>query len=156
MVCLKESCHSHLADRRWILAGKLWFQDVMVCPEDSSRRHCADRRRIFADKSLFQNVMLSPYESCHRHLADKRWNLAGKLWLEYDILHHLNCRGRWGTTDDFTTSFLHFSLFSTALLDLVLSSHLFFCLPCLLPPFTVPRSMVLATSDERETCPLQV
>ena len=30
--------------------------------------------------------------------------------------HHLslNCKGHWGTTDDFTTSFLHFSLFSTA------------------------------------------
>ena len=55
--------------------------------------------------------------------------------------HHqlsLNCEGHWGTTDDFTTSFLHFSLFSTALWDsvnsgpvnsLMLSSHLFFCLP---------------------------
>ena len=34
--------------------------------------------------------------------------------------HHqsLNRQGRWGATDDFTTSFLHFSLFSTALLDL--------------------------------------
>ena len=30
----------------------------------------------------------------------------------------LNSEGRWGTTDDFATSFLHFSLFSTALLDL--------------------------------------
>ena len=30
----------------------------------------------------------------------------------------LNCEGRWGTTDDFETSFLHFSLFSTALWDL--------------------------------------
>ena len=32
--------------------------------------------------------------------------------------HHqqfLNREGRWGTTDDFATSFLHFSLFSTAL-----------------------------------------
>ena len=30
--------------------------------------------------------------------------------------HHqsLNHVGRWGTTDDFATSFLHFSLFSTA------------------------------------------
>ena len=27
----------------------------------------------------------------------------------------LNRRGRWGTADDFTTNFLHFSLFSTAL-----------------------------------------
>ena len=58
--------------------------------------------------------------------------------------HHLSFKrqGRWGTTDDFTTSFLHFSLFSTALWDLMnsgpvhslmLSSHLFFCLPCLRP-----------------------
>ena len=55
------------------------------------------------------------------------------------IIHHqpLNCEGRWGTTDDFATSFLHFSLFSTALRDLpnsrpvhslTLSSHLFLCL----------------------------
>ena len=29
----------------------------------------------------------------------------------------LNHEGRWGTTDDFTTSFLHFSLFSIALWD---------------------------------------
>ena len=31
--------------------------------------------------------------------------------------HHLSLdrEGRWGTTDDFATSFLHFSLFSTAL-----------------------------------------
>ena len=31
---------------------------------------------------------------------------------------YLNCEGCWGTTDDFATSFLHFSLFSTALWDL--------------------------------------
>ena len=60
------------------------------------------------------------------------------------------------------TSFLYFSLFSTALWDLansrpvhslMLSSHLFLCLPCLLPPLlTVPCKMVLARPDERETC----
>ena len=77
--------------------------------------------------------------------------------------HHqsLNREGRWGTTDDFATSFLHFSLFSTALWNLqnswpvhsLMSSHLFLCLPCLLPPFTVPCEMVLARSDEH--IPLQ-
>ena len=30
---------------------------------------------------------------------------------------------------------------------------LFLCLPCLLPPFTVPCKMVLARPDEPETCP---
>ena len=77
-------------------------------------------------------------------------------------VHHLslNREGRWGTTDDFTTSFFYFFLFSTALWDLLnssrvhslmLSSHLSLCLPCLLPPFTVPCKMVLARPDERET-----
>ena len=71
--------------------------------------------------------------------------------------HHLsvNGKGRWSTTDDFI-SFLHFSLFSTALWDfansrpvhsLMFSSHLFLCLPCLLSPFTVPCEMVLARLD---------
>ena len=77
----------------------------------------------------------------------------------------LNREGLWGTTDDFTTIFLHFSLFSTARWDLansrpvhslMLSSHLFFCLPCLLPPFTVPCKTVLARPDERETCSYQL
>ena len=79
--------------------------------------------------------------------------------------HHslfLNSEGRSGTLDDFTTSFFHSSLFSTALWDLanprpvqslMLSSHLFFCPPCLLPPFTVTCKMVLARPDEQETCP---
>ena len=76
--------------------------------------------------------------------------------------HHLslNRESRWSTTDDFVTSFLHFPLFSTALWDLansrpvhslMLSSHLFLCLPCLLLPFAVPCKMVLAGLDERET-----
>ena len=73
--------------------------------------------------------------------------------------HHLSLfrEGHWGTTDNFATSFLHFSPFSTALWDLansrpfhslMLSSHLFLCL---LLPFTVPCKMVLARPDERET-----
>ena len=53
-------------------------------------------------------------------------------------------------------------MISTALWDLansrsvhslMLSSHLFLCLPCLLSPFTVLRKMVLARPDEREACP---
>ena len=72
----------------------------------------------------------------------------------------LNREGRWGTTDDFATSFLHFpcspltsGTWRTPGLSLTLSFHLFLCLPCFLPPFTVPCKMVLARPDERETCP---
>ena len=81
------------------------------------------------------------------------------------IFHHhhhqsLNREDRWGTTDDFATSFLNFPLFTTALWDLpnsrpvhslMLYSHLFLCLPCLLLPFTMPCKMVLARPDERVT-----
>ena len=37
--------------------------------------------------------------------------------------------------------------------SLMLSSHLFLCMSCLLPPLTVPCKMVLARPDERETWP---
>ena len=74
----------------------------------------------------------------------------------YHHHHHyqsLNCEGRWGTTDDFATSFLHFSLFSTALWDLansrpvhflMLSSRLFLSLPCLLPQDGFSQTGILA------------
>ena len=78
-------------------------------------------------------------------------------WILLLISSHqsLNREGRWGTTDDFATSFLHFSLFSTALWDLansrpfhslMLSSHLFLCLPCLPPPSTVPGKTAVVWS----------
>ena len=65
----------------------------------------------------------------------------------HDHHHHLSLyrEGHWGTTDDFATSFLNFSLFSTALWDLLhsrpvhslmLSSHLFL--------FFFPLSLCLA------------
>ena len=86
------------------------------------------------------------------------------LLLFFVHLHlSLNRGGRWSPTDDFTTSFVHFSLFSTALWDLansrpvrslMPSSHFFFCPPCLLPllpTFIVSRKMDLARPDERET-----
>ena len=79
------------------------------------------------------------------------WKVRGLDYIHTylsSLSHHhlsLNCEGRRGTTDDFATSFLHSFLFSTALWDLansrpvhsvMLSSHLFLCLPCLFPPFT--------------------
>ena len=95
-------------------------------------------------------------------LKSLNWDGLG-VWMGVRVCHHhhqfLNREGRWGTTDDFATSFLHFLLFSTVLWDLpnsrpvhsLMSSHLFLCLPCLLPPFTVPCKMVLARPNERET-----
>ena len=69
---------------------------------------------------------------------------------------------RCGTTVDFTTSFLHSSRFSAfrsvmfhgrPVHSLMLSSHRFLCLPLRLPPWTVPCRIVLASPDDRVTCP---
>ena len=91
-----------------------------------------------------------PQQKLAVHCLNPLPNLIYLFLIPRVITHHhhhqpLNHEGRWGTTDDFATSSLHFSLFSTALWDLLnsrpvhslmLSSHLFLCLPCLLPPFT--------------------
>ena len=74
----------------------------------------------------------------------------------------LNLGGRRGTTDDVATIPFHPSLSSAALREspnpipvhsLMLSSHLFFCLPLLLAPFTVPCRIVFAMPEELEMWP---
>ena len=100
-----------------------------------------------------------PYHCGLRLFTMARKSLCGPIHHHHHH-HSLSCEGHWGTTDIFATSFLHFPLFSTALWDLpnsrpvhslMLSSHLFLCLPCLLPPYAVPCKMVFARPDERET-----
>ena len=74
----------------------------------------------------------------------------------------LNLGGRWGTTDDVATIPFHPSLSSAALREspnpipihsLMLFSHLFFCLPLLLAPFTVLCRIVFAMPEDLEMWP---
>ena len=62
------------------------------------------------------------------------------------LFYPITLEGRRGTTDEFATIPFHLDLFSAALVELaksipvhslILSSHLFFCLPLFLFPFTV-------------------
>ena len=81
------------ADTRDAVTGsELEFMQKLVLRSD---------RRRGAPGSILCYHRLTYYEGHHYH-------------------HHqfLNSKGRWGTTDDFATSFLHFPLFSTALTDL--------------------------------------
>ena len=71
----------------------------------------------------------------------------------YSILFYpITLGGRRGTTDEFATIPFHLDLFSATLVELaksipvhslILSSHLFFCLPLFLFPFTVPCKIFL-------------
>ena len=74
----------------------------------------------------------------------------------------LNLGGRRGTTDDVATIPFYPSLSSAALMEfpnpipvhsLMLSSHLFFCFPLLLAPFTVPCRIVFAMPEDLEMWP---
>ena len=74
----------------------------------------------------------------------------------------LNLGGRRGTTDDIATIPFHDSLSSAALKEspnsisvhsFMLSYHLFFCLPLLLAPFTVPYRIVFAMPEDLEMWP---
>ena len=78
------------------------------------------------------------------------------------LFYPINLEGRRGTTDEFATIPFHFVLFSAALVELaksipvhslILSSHLFFCLPLFLFPFTVPCRIVFAKPEDLETWP---
>ena len=74
----------------------------------------------------------------------------------------LNLGGRRGTTDEVATIPFHHSLSSAALREspnpipihsLMLSFHLFFCLPLLLASFTVPCRTVFAMPEDLEMWP---
>ena len=138
-----------------------WRKSGMVSSKYQNAASWSRWRKSGMVSSKYQNA-----------ISSSRWRKSGMVSGKYQkqphdqvegnqIHHHhhhqsLNREGQWGTTDDFATSSLHFSLFSITLWDLpnsrpvhflMLSSHLFLCLPRLLPPFTVPCKMVLARLD---------
>ena len=113
-------------------------------------------RRKLRDLKVFANIEME--EGCQCSLLDPPSKCS------YLILSYLSCSlaDCWGTTVDFTTSFLHSSQFSAfrsmmfhsrPVHSLMLSSHRFLCLPLRLPPWTVPCRIVLASPDDRVTCP---
>ena len=78
------------------------------------------------------------------------------------LFYPITLDGRRGTTGEFATIPLHLVLFSAVLVELaksipvhslILSTHLFFCLPLFLFPFTVPCRIVFAKLEDIETWP---
>ena len=103
----------------------------------------------------FRNV----FKMCRRH-----GNKRDRIHLVTHLIssQSFNLGGRWGTTDDVATIPFHPSLSSAALREspnpipvhsLMLSSHLFFCLPVLLAPFTVPCKIVFVMPEDLEMWP---
>ena len=115
---------------------------VLAINCSNSFSHCKrDQKKTVAISQMFNDVLL--------HV------------LFYSILSH-NLGGSSGTTDEFATIPFHLDLFSAALVELaksipvhslILSSHLFFCLPLFLFPFTVPCRIVFAKPEDLETWP---
>ena len=128
---------------------------------------CAEKTELSVDPSLKPgadldwNLVYRTARNCRAFqtaFSPRKWGRVHRT--RHCSAHLISSIPHWGTTDDFATSFLHFSLFSSALWNLansrpvhslMLSSHLFLCLPCLFPAFTVPCEMVLARPDKGET-----
>ena len=95
--------------------------------------------------------------------TDKMLDKTSDLLLLFSILFYpITLGGRRGTTYEFATIPFHLDLFSASLVELaksisvhslILSSHLFFCLPLFLFPFTVPCRIVFAKPEDLETWP---
>ena len=93
----------------------------------------------------------------------KNWTYFQRRKTLFSILFYpITLQGRRGTTDEFATIPFHLDLFSAALVELaksipvhslILSSHLFFCLPLFLFLFTVPCRIVFAKPEDLETWP---
>ena len=91
--------------------------------------------------------------------STKNFSVFGSI-----LFYPITLEDRRGTTDEFATTPFHLDLFSAALVELaksipvhslILSSHLFFCLPLFLFPFTVPCRIVFAKQEDLETWPNQ-
>ena len=76
------------------------------------------------------------------------------------LFYPITLEGRRGSTDEFATIPVHLVLFSAALVELkksipihslIVSSHLFFCLPPLLFPFTESCRIAFAKPEDLET-----
>ena len=110
---------------------------------------CYKRSCRYHKKSQYRLVDLSQTEN-DRSLTDIALVKANSMV----HLHLSRClSGPLGATDDLATNSLHSSRLSTFLMAApsvmsvysgMLSSHLFFCLPRLLPPCTVPKILLCA------------
>ena len=103
----------------------------------------------------------SPYMSITAILNFRSSPVFAKTCIFSILFYPITLEGRRGTTDEFATIPFHLDLFSAALVELaksipvhslILSSHLFFCLP-LFFPFTVPCRIVFAKPEDLETWP---
>ena len=91
------------------------------------------------------------------------WLLVSLHFTSLHLSHSLF--DRWGTKEDRATTVLHSSLFSAfrraspyfnPVHSVMLSSHLFFCLPLLLPPCTVPCRIIFASPVDLVLCPYRL
>ena len=121
---------------------------------------------LFQGQSAHMHVPKRGKKGLSRHALRQRSRCSICSYLNiYSILflfYPITLEGRRGTTDEFATTPFHLDLFSAALVELaksipvhslILSSHLFFCLPLFLFPFTVPCRIVFAKPEDLETWP---
>ena len=120
---------------------------------DQRHTNVSKQRTFFADVDIADFFFIEKLTATRMRVSSKVHLISSQSF---------NLGGRRGTTDDAATIPFHPSLSSAALKEspnpipvhsLMLSSHLFFCLPLLLAPFTVPCRIVFAMPEDLEMWP---
>ena len=142
--------------------------DTARTPESPVIRHHSDETLVkvpFATSTvevLPDSIIPVQHGTSQKQPLDSRGELPPRSASHLISSQSLNLGGRRSTTDDAATIPFHPSLSSAALREspnpipvhsLMLSSHLFFCLPLLLAPFTVPCRTVFAMPEDLEMWP---
>ena len=145
-----------------ILSGHLDFEIKRVaCTQQVLNYHIIKLLQLYSTQALNYHKTASLKYS--NNTVTLKNSTSTQLLVSYLISSQsLNLGGHRGTIDDFATILFHPSLSSAALREspnsipvhsLMLSSHLFFCHPLLLAPFTVLCWIVFAMSQDLEMWP---
>ena len=117
------------------IATRFFYSYLQICRRVTAR---LSRWSRWVEAWKFKKKRKHNFSRLHR-ISCRFSNISHKLYLFYSILFYpITLGGCRGTTDEFATIPFHLDLFSAALVELarsipvhslILSSHLFFCLP---------------------------
>ena len=118
--------------------------------------------KLYRNRLMINEVARVMTKGERTYVRDRPYIPSTTLMFYSILFYPITLEGRRGTTDEFATIPFHLDLFSAALVELaksipvhslILSFHLFFCLPLFLFPFTVPCRIVFAKPEDLETWP---
>ena len=156
------TCHAaHLVPCLLLLFSAVWSHVW----EGKFKSLCINFKELYLDWRLWNRSVSFQNKSSvtpHRTIICRYFPVYRYRVIQFNsiLFYPITLEGRRGTIDDFAPTPFHLVMSSAALIklakpipvhSLTLCSHLFFCLPLLLFPFTVPCKIVFVKPEDLET-----